>query len=58
MLAWNRAAERIFGFAAAEMVGRPYAAIVPEAEREGFERLCGRLLRGEVIRGACVRRRR
>jgi PAS domain S-box-containing protein len=55
---WNRTAERIFGFAAAEMLGEQYAAIVPEDGREGLERLVERLLGGEIIRNARVQRRR
>jgi two-component system, cell cycle sensor histidine kinase and response regulator CckA len=35
---WNPAAERIFGWTQAELVGRPYP-LVPEDQREGFERL-------------------
>lgn len=35
---WSRAAEQIFGWTAAEVVGQPYP-LVPESERESFERL-------------------
>ena len=58
VLTWNPAAEQVFGYTAAEMVGRPYALLVPEAERESYDQLCGRLLDGEVVRGARMRRRR
>ncbi|WP_222440838.1 ATP-binding protein [Siccirubricoccus deserti] len=58
VLTWNRAAERIFGFAASEMLGGHYAAIVPEDGREGLGQLRDRLLGGEVVRNTRVRRRR
>jgi PAS domain S-box-containing protein len=35
---WNAAAERIFGYTAEEMLGRPVARIVPESLREAHER--------------------
>ncbi len=35
---WSRAAEQIFGWTAAEVLGRPYP-LVPDSEREDFERL-------------------
>ena len=35
---WSRAAEQIFGWQAAEVLGQPYP-LVPDSERESFERL-------------------
>jgi PAS domain S-box-containing protein len=35
---WSRAAEEIFGWTAAEVIGQPYP-LVPDSERETFERL-------------------
>ena len=34
---WNTGAERIFGYTAAEMIGQPFARVIP-AEREDEER--------------------
>ncbi len=46
---WNRGAERIFGYAAGEAVGRPITIIIPE-DRQGEEReILTRLRRGERI---------
>jgi PAS domain S-box-containing protein len=46
---WNRAAERIFGYTAAEAVGRHISLIIPE-ERHGEEReVLARLVKGERI---------
>jgi PAS domain S-box-containing protein len=35
---WSRAAEQIFGWTEAEVLGRPYP-LVPDSERQTFERL-------------------
>jgi PAS domain S-box-containing protein len=46
---WNTAAERLFGYSAADIVGRPITTIIPE-ERWGEERdILSRLQRGQVI---------
>jgi PAS domain S-box-containing protein len=46
---WNRSAERIFGYTAAEAVGRHISLIIPE-ERHGEEtEVLARLVRGERI---------
>jgi PAS domain S-box-containing protein len=46
---WNRAAERLFGYSAAEIVGQPITTIIPE-ERWGEERdILSRLQLGQVI---------
>ncbi|MDY6784687.1 MAG: PAS domain S-box protein [Cyanobacteriota bacterium] len=42
--AWNTAAEQIFGYSAAEMVGEEAIAIVPEHERSQFGEIVGKLL--------------
>jgi PAS domain S-box-containing protein len=54
---WNPAAERIFGYTADELLGRPYP-LVPEAGRAEFEAMFARLAAGEVIRDMEVRRQR
>jgi PAS domain S-box-containing protein len=54
---WNPAAERIFGWTAAEVIGRALPTI-PEEGQERFRELQGRVLRGEDLAGLEVRRRR
>ncbi len=43
VLSWNRGAERLFGYSAPEVIGRPITVIVPQEkhleEREAFDRL-------------------
>jgi PAS domain S-box-containing protein len=46
---WNAAAERIFEFTAAEVVGQPVTAIVPAGMREEAARTSQRLRNGERI---------
>ncbi|HEV2115835.1 MAG TPA: PAS domain S-box protein [Terriglobales bacterium] len=46
---WNAAAERIFGYTAAEMVGRPITTIIPPELHEDEVRILDKLRRGERI---------
>jgi PAS domain S-box-containing protein len=46
---WNRSAERIFGYAAQEIVGKPIAALFPPDRREEEAELLERTRRGESI---------
>ncbi len=48
---WNPAAEQLFGYAAAEMIGRTVDALVPEGRAGEAAELIGRVLRGEAVRG-------
>ncbi|MBI2115158.1 MAG: PAS domain S-box protein [candidate division NC10 bacterium] len=54
---WNPAAERIFGWREAEVLGQPLP-FVPEARREEFTALRERVLRGEMLAGVELRRQR
>jgi PAS domain S-box-containing protein len=47
--AWNRAAERLFGYSATEAVGEHFALIVPPHRREEADRILGQVNRGERI---------
>jgi PAS domain S-box-containing protein len=46
---WNSAAERIFGYAAAEMVGQPISRIIPPEQKDDFPRILGTIRRGERV---------
>lgn len=46
---WNKGAERLYGFAAAEAIGKPYLMVVPLDCRAGMEERHERLRRGELV---------
>jgi PAS domain S-box-containing protein len=56
---WNPAAERIFGYTAAEAVGRSIRMIIPEARRAEEDEVLRRIVRGEAVEHfETVRRRK
>jgi len=57
VMVWSRAAEQIFGFTAAETIGRPYPLVPPAREAE-YDELFARALAGETLRDIRVKRRR
>ncbi len=54
---WSRAAERIFGYSAAEAVGKPYN-LVPKGHAAEFDRLFQTAMSGKTIRDIRVQRLR
>jgi PAS domain S-box-containing protein len=57
VMVWSRAAEQIFGFMAAETIGRPYP-LVPAGREAEYDELFARALAGETLRDVRVQRRR
>jgi diguanylate cyclase (GGDEF)-like protein/PAS domain S-box-containing protein len=50
IVSWNQGAERMYGYAAAETLGRSYALLAPPDERgEPFSRVLERVERGERV---------
>ncbi|HXD15886.1 MAG TPA: MASE1 domain-containing protein [Vicinamibacterales bacterium] len=49
ILSWNAAAERIFGFTAAEVVGRPVTMLIPDVLQDEAKNLFDRLKAGERV---------
>lgn len=49
ILSWNKGAERIYGYTAREIVGRPISILVPKDLREELDEIMGRLVKGEGI---------
>ncbi len=57
VLTWNAAAERVFGWTAAEVIGRPNPMVFPEAWQE-YEANLGEVAGGVQLTGREIRRRR
>jgi PAS domain S-box-containing protein len=55
---WNKGAERVFGYTAAEMVGRPIAILAAHDRRDEMSRVLERVKRGERIEHYDTKRRR
>jgi PAS domain S-box-containing protein len=47
--AWNRGAERIFGYTAVEAVGQHISLIIPEDRKAEADDVCARLARGDTV---------
>jgi len=59
VVTWNAAAERMFGFSAAEMVGQPIYRLIPEEYKEEERQIMKQVARGEhVAHYETVRHRR
>ncbi|MGD9904926.1 MAG: PAS domain S-box protein [Vicinamibacterales bacterium] len=59
ILAWNGAAERLFGWTAAEAIGQSIFMVIPEDRRHEEDEILARLKAGDVVRRfETVRRRR
>src|SRR5208283_5845944 len=46
---WNRAAERIFGYSADEMIGHPISKLVVPGQAEDVERILEKLAQGQRV---------
>ena len=49
MTSWNLGAERMFGYSAKEMVGRPITTIIPAELHEEEQRILNTIGRGERV---------
>ena len=49
ILSWNAGAERLFGYAATEVIGQPVALLAPPEQPDEMPRILERLRRGEHI---------
>lgn len=58
IISWNKAAERIFGYTADEIVGRPVTTLAPPGMAEDMLNILNRIRRGERIEYYETKRRR
>jgi PAS domain S-box-containing protein len=58
IVSWNSGAERIYGYAAHEMIGRPITALAPEGYEEEMSTIMERIRRGENVKSFETKRRR
>ncbi len=58
IVAWNKGAERLYGYAAAEMIGRPISILLPPNRPDDLPEIMNRLRRGERIEHAETVRQR
>ncbi|MGA2853440.1 MAG: PAS domain S-box protein [Verrucomicrobiota bacterium] len=47
---WNAGAERIYGYSAAEVVGKSITMLIPPGQPDEFPRLAGKIKRGEAVK--------
>ncbi len=55
---WNKGAERLYGYTAEEVVGRPISFLLPPDHADELPEIISKLRRGEVTRMETVRRRK
>ena len=58
IVSWNPGAERLFGYTAAEMLGRPAATLVPTERMDELHGVARRVNRGESVEDHVTRGRR
>jgi PAS domain S-box-containing protein len=59
VMSWNASAERMFGYTAEEMIGRPITILIPPNQQNEEPEILGRIQRGETINHyETVRRRK
>ena len=49
ILSWNPGAERLFGYSAQEMIGKPLLTIIPPERKEEEPKILSRIARGESV---------
>src|SRR5205814_4800856 len=58
IVSWNRGAELIYGYTAAEAIGQPISILLPPGRQDELPAIMERILRGEKVEHFETRRRR
>jgi len=55
---WNKGAERLYGYTAGEVIGKPISILLPSDRADEFAAIMAKLQRGEILNEETVRRRK
>jgi PAS domain S-box-containing protein len=58
ILNWNKGAERLYGFTAEEVIGKPISILLPADRPDELDEIISRLHRGEIVNEETVRQRK
>jgi PAS domain S-box-containing protein len=58
ILSWNKGAERLYGYSADEVLGKPISILLPPDRNDELAEIIAKLSRGEIINEETVRRRK
>jgi PAS domain S-box-containing protein len=58
IVSWNKGAERLYGYSANEVLGKPISILLPPGRADEFVEIISRLSRGEIINEETVRLRK
>jgi PAS domain S-box-containing protein len=58
ILTWNKGAERLYGYSAEEVVGKPISILLPPGRADELSTIVAKLQRGEIVNEETLRRRK
>jgi PAS domain S-box-containing protein len=58
IVSWNKGAERLYGYSAEEVKGKPISLLLPPGRADELTEIISKLLRGEIINEETLRRRK
>jgi PAS domain S-box-containing protein len=58
ILYWNKSAERIYGYSAGEVLGKPFSMLIPDGMADDFPKVVGYIREGRALQYEGLRRRK